>query len=380
MKRLAIILIALLFCTASEAQLKPGFDANEYLELLRLSRQQADTALKKDKTPLPLNYTRIYRSPVGPLQNRWDLWVNKTQDIAAISIRGTTSSATSWLENFYAAMVPAQGKLHISDTTDFKYHLADNPRAAVHIGWLLGMADLSKTIVPQIQQLYRTKHIKSFIIVGHSQGAAIAYLLRSHLDYLQRTKVIAADITFKTYCSAPPKPGNLYYAYDYEFLTRNGWGIAITNAYDWVPQTPLSVQTINDFNTLNPFSNINEALAKQSFFIRLYLKHVYNRIRKPGMRAQENSEKYLGHTIYKYIKKQLPQFAEPEYATTNDYVRCGTPVILMPDDAYNQLFKNDPKNVFVHHLFYAYYWLTQHNYLQNAETGVTKDSAASSKQ
>jgi len=222
MKALYAILLFLL-TVAAQAQLKPGFDAKEYLELMRVSRQQFGDTLKGDYTPKPVQYRMVYRSPEGPLKNRWDLWVNDN-GIAVISIRGTVQSEVSWLQNFYAGMVPASGQLHINDSTDFKYHLANDSRAGVHIGWLLGMADLSKTIIPKVKELYQAQGIKNFIIMGHSQGAAIAYLLRSYVADLQNSKMLPADIIFKTYCSAPPKPGNIYYTYDYNYLTRGGWG------------------------------------------------------------------------------------------------------------------------------------------------------------
>ncbi len=91
--------------------------------------------------------------------------------------------------------------------------------------------------------------------MGHSQGGAIAYLLTAHFYNLQQQGKLPADIRFKTYCSAAPKPGNLYFAYDYETTTRGGWACNVVNAADWVPETPFSVQTVSDFNTTNPFVN-----------------------------------------------------------------------------------------------------------------------------
>lgn len=363
MKILLSFILFITAYTAAIAQLKAGFNNQEYLEMLRASKQQADTALKKDKTPLPLHFKQIYHSSNGPMDNRWDLFTyNQT---AAIVIRGTTGKQNSWMENFYTAMVPATGQIHIDDTTTFKYHLAQDTNAAVHVGWLLGMAYLSKTIVPQINKLYSEQHIKDFIIFGHSQGGAIAYLLRSYLADLQTQKIIPADVVFKTYCSAPPKPGNTYYAYDYEALTRDGWGFAVVNTLDWVPETPFSVQTLNDFNSVNPFKDISSVLGKQKFFARLYLKHVYNGLKNPSFKAQKNYEKYLGHKVYGFVKKSLPQLAEPAYAPTNNYVRCGTPVVLAPTANYAKEFPVTGKNVFINHMFYAYYYLTEQIYLHN---------------
>ena len=357
------IAFMLFLSLAVKAQLKPGFDANEYLELLRITRQQAGDTLKGDFTPKPIQYHRVYRSPEGPLKNRWDLWLDAQNNTAVISIRGTANDEISWFENFYAGMVPASGQLHISDTTTFNYHLANDPRAGVHIGWLLGLASLSKTIIPKIKELYQSQGIKNFIIMGHSQGAAIAYLLRSYIADLQNNKLLPADIVFKTYCSAPPKPGNTYYAYDYNYLTRGGWGTAVINAADWVPQTPFSIQTLNDFNHPNPFLNADDIIKKQSLFVRLYMRHVYNQLKKSPEKAQKVNEKYLGKTVYKFIKKQLPQYVEPAYIHDNSYTSCGLPVILMPDDDYRAKFPDKADDIFVHHMFWSYYYLAQKEYL-----------------
>src|SRR5690606_37934119 len=109
------------------------------------------------------------------------------------SVRGTTEKAESWLANFYAAMVPAKGELHLSNDDIFKYNLASNPKAAVHVGWLLGTAILSKEIVPKIKEQYQ-KGTKSILITGHSQGGAICYLLTSYLYSLQLSGELPKDI------------------------------------------------------------------------------------------------------------------------------------------------------------------------------------------
>jgi pimeloyl-ACP methyl ester carboxylesterase len=355
MKKLLTVFILLITC-AVHAQLKPGYDKQEYLELLRISRKQFEPKALKDSIPAPTEYKMLYRSPVGPLKNRWDLWFN-AQKTAVISIMGSTNAQESWLENFYSAMVPANGQLQLNDSVLFKYKLAQNPKATVHIGWLLGMAYLSTSVIQQINKAYAQNGIKNFIIMGHSQGAAIAYLLRSYLADMQAKKIIPADIAFKTYCSAPPKPGNVYYAYDYEYLTAGGWGIAVTNAADWVPQTPFSIQTMDDFNDPNPFANAKDVIKKQPFFVRLYANHVFNRLKKTPKKAQKTYEDYLGHLIYKFIKKSMPQFKEPAYSPNGMFTRTGTPVILMPNEQYKAKFVYDAQNIFLNHDFGAYYYL-----------------------
>jgi hypothetical protein len=121
-------------------KISPGFDKAEYIELLKISSSQRDSIRNKNFAS-PEKFTLSYRSPVMGLDNRWDLWISE-DSLAVISIRGTTRSTVSWLENVYGVMVPASGDLKLAKDFSFNYHLADNPRAAVHLGWLIGTAYL----------------------------------------------------------------------------------------------------------------------------------------------------------------------------------------------------------------------------------------------
>jgi hypothetical protein len=130
-----------------------------------------------------------------------------------------------------------------------------------------------------------------------------------------------------------------------------------------VPQTPFTIQTMNDFNTPNPFANADEHIKKQPFFKRLYIRHVFNRLKKTPENAQQTNQKYLGNLAYTFIQKELPKFKEPKYLKDNNYATCGVPVILIPDDIYRKQFPDNPKDVFEHHMFWPYYYLAQTEYL-----------------
>ncbi len=337
------------------AQLKPGFDKNEYKELMFVSARTTAAPEYYKKFPEPAYFKMIYQSqPIG-LDNLWDLWTdNKKMDV--ISLRGTTAKPESWLANFYAAMVPAMGELKLNGNEVFPYHLANNPKACVHVGWLLSMAYLSKEIVPRIHEQYN-RGIKDFLIMGHSQGGAIAFLLTSHLYHLQDADQLPKDIRFKTYCSAGPKPGNLYYAYEYEAMTQGGWAYNVVNSADWVPETPMSIQTLNDFNNVNPFINARMLIRKQKFPNNLLLKHVYNQLDKPTRKAQRKYEKYLGGMASKIIRKNIHGFNPPSYYNSNHYVRTGNTIVLLANDAYFKVYPDDPANLFPHHFHTQYLWL-----------------------
>lgn len=349
--------MSVLFNTNAQL-LKPGFDAEEYKSLLLLNFNYTDSAKLKMNITLENEYKKIYRSKEVGLLNLWELFINKNKKIAVISLRGTINKPVSWLENFYAATIPAEGSLQINDSTIFNYKLSDNKNSVVHVGWTLGLAHLVPEIIEKINELYKDGY-KDFIIIGHSQGGALAILTNSYLYY---SELIPKDIRFKTYASAAPKPGNLYYAYDFEFINRGGWACRVVNTADWVPESPFTVQGVKDFNEINPFTNIKPVLQKQKGLVRWYLKGAFNKMDKSTVKAAKKFKKYLGDDMYKMVKKTLPQFVKPTYTESNNYTVAGNAIVLQADSAYYQKFVFDGKNVFINHMLEPYYYLTEKYY------------------
>jgi heat shock protein HslJ/pimeloyl-ACP methyl ester carboxylesterase len=351
-----VVLLGLTSSGALAQSLKPGFDRDEYIELLKVSAAFGDSAYVA-RFPKPERFRPTYRSPVVGLENRWDLWTDG-RGTAVVSVRGTTAQATSWLANFYAAMVPAKGELQLGDNDRFAYRLADHPKAAVHVGWLVSTAILSRDILPKLDSCYRTG-TRNVLVLGHSQGGAIAYLLTAQLHHLQQEGKLPADLRLKTYCSAGPKPGNLYFAYEYEALTQGGWAFNVVNAADWVPEVPFSIQTVNDFNQTNPFAGAKGVIKKQKFLQRIVLRHVYNSLSKPALKAQRNYQKYLGKVASKTVAKNINGYVAPEYYESNHYVRTGQIIVLLPDSAYYRQYPDSREQVFQHHLHPPYLLLTE---------------------
>lgn len=353
MRKYFTTLVFAFICSVSYAQIKPGFDKSEYLELLRLCKSVDTTKTKLDLTPVPEKFKQIYVSDEVGLKNKWSLYSDQNK-IHAIVVRGSVASLTSWMENFYAAMVSANGRLELSDNFTFDYHLSDNSQANVHLGWLIGMAYLQKEIVPKLDSLAKLNEFDVYL-VGHSQGGAITYLLSSHLHYLQKQGKVDSRFRFKTVTSAAPKPGNLYYAQDFEYINRDGRSYSIVNETDWVPETPFSIQTFTDFNTINPFVNIDAALNKQKLIVKLYGKKVYRQLNKSTRKAQERFEHYLGNMVSKYIKKELPEFKIPKYEKSSYYSRTGFPVILRDVG----MLQDKTENAFKNHMYWTYYQLAE---------------------
>ncbi|HCS21023.1 MAG TPA: lipase [Bacteroidetes bacterium] len=355
--RILIFLIAVTVSPCLAQKLQPGFDNSEFRELLLVSVQTTADSAYIAKFEAPSTFTMAYQSKPMGLDNLWDLWVDK-EGRGCISIRGTTMKEESWLANFYAAMVPAKGYLRFEDKDTFFYELAANPMAAVHVGWLLSMAYLSTDILPKIDSMYALG-VKEYYIYGHSQGGAISYLLTAHLANLKKTGRLAEDLRFKTYCSAAPKPGNLYFAYEYEVLTQEGWGYNVVNALDWVPETPISIQTLDDLNPTNPFVLLDGMIHQQPVPARWMLNRIYKRLDKPTRKAQRIYEKYLGEVTARVIKDKLPQSIAPEFYSSSNYVRTGITIVMMPNEAYFLAFPEQQDEFFTHHYHEAYLFLAE---------------------
>jgi len=356
MRATVLFTVVLLLVFKTGAQLQPGFNKEELIALLKVSAQFGGSSYAAEMA-VPDGYQKLYRSPVVGLDNRWELW-KTSAGIPIISIRGTTKEQVSWLANFYAAMIPAKGQLQISASERFDYDFAENPKAAVHVGWTIATAFLSKDILPKIDSFYQ-KGAHEFYVIGFSQGGAISYLLTAYLRRLQSAGKLPADLRFKTYCGAAPKPGNVYFAYEYEAMTQSGWAYNVVNAADWVPQTPLSVQTLSDLPQVNPFNNADLILKKQKWPKRWALDIAFRKLTKPGNKTKKVYQKYLGDYVSKSVKKALPGFQPPKYFNSSDYVRTGNTITLLPKEEYYQQFPQDNGKPFIHHFHSAYLYLLQ---------------------
>lgn len=344
----------------SQTKLKPNFDAQEFLDVLHLEWAHQDSGSKYAPKTLPLGYKRVYRSPEVGMKNKVDFWI-RDDSVGVICLRYTVGG-TSWLENFYSGLIKAQGSLRLNDTTVFNYKFSNDEKAFVHHGWAIGACHLAPYVTQKINEYYK-QGVKEFIIVGHSQGAALSFLMRSYLQY---SSDVPKDITYKVYCCAAPKPGNMFYAYDFDFITRNGWAFRIVNTSDWVPQTPFSVQTISDLHPTNPLSKRKQLMKYRvkKPLVRLYVNHAVKDMEDAARKTNRKYHKYLTKRMGVFVKKSLKEYKDPEIEKSNFYMTAGVPIILQPDSAYDEKFKFDGVNVFLHHMFEPYIFLTERYYIK----------------
>lgn len=353
-----ISLLILCTTTFGFAQvLKPVADKVEIHNSLQLATD-IQKEFPTDSLYKITNYKNVYRSQEMGLTNRWGLYYNDKTKVYEIVIRGSVNKGVSWLANYYAAMIPSSGEVRLDQKTKVNYNLSADKRATVHAGWTIASLYLMQDIQPKIDSLVKLNQ-KEFIISGHSQGAAIAYLITANLQNQQLLNQLPKDIIFKTYAIAPPKPGNLYFSYQYEKLS-GPWSYSVINTQDWVPEVPPTTQTFKDFNSISPLSDgeIKKAMAKIPWPKRMFAKSIYNSLKNPIEKSTKKYNKYLGSFMFNFIHKQLPELEEPKYSQNSNYNRCSNPVILdgINNPEYQKLF-DKPNNIMTHHLPPAYLYL-----------------------
>ena len=93
--------------------------------------------------------------------------------------------------------------------------------------------------------------------------------------------------------------------------------------------------------------------------------HAYNKLDKKSYKAMKKYRKYMGAYMYKRVKNSLPQFEQPDYPYSMNYMTAGAPVILIGDSKYHEQFKFDGKDMFVHHMMKPYLFLLNQQFPEN---------------
>ncbi|MFT5183187.1 MAG: triacylglycerol lipase [Flavobacteriales bacterium] len=223
----------------ASAQIKAGFDIVEARDLLAICNSFTFLELYgSDESILPAGFKKVYTSRTMGMDNKFQIYEHG--DVAVINFRGSTEKTVSWIENIYSAMIPAQGTIMLEGYA-FNYAFAKDTAAAVHSGYALALADMSETIIHQIKD-YNDRGIYQIMITGHSQGGALAQLLRSYLENLPNG-VLSENNTYKTYAFAHPMIGNQEFASEYEAtIASTGTSFSIINPADPIPRMPLAYE------------------------------------------------------------------------------------------------------------------------------------------
>jgi len=213
-----------------------GFDPDEARSLIAICNSYTFLDLYgADSLIIPKDYRKVFTSEVMGLDNVFQVY--ESDSVGVINFRGSTSKASSWIENIYSAMIPGEGII-IIDHKNILYKFAADKSAAVHSGYALTVVLLGPILIEQINNL-NTKGIYNILITGHSQGGALAHLSRAYFENLSEDEISSKNV-FKTYAFANPMCGNEEFANEYKVRYSDiNMSYSIINPADLVPKMPM---------------------------------------------------------------------------------------------------------------------------------------------
>jgi hypothetical protein len=337
----------------------PGFISAEAEALLGvLAQLEGTTPPPFQAPPLPPNWKLLFDSPqIGIFDNKWQLWQTDVSGQYAILIRGTVDEAGSIIDDLLSVMIPASGSVTV-DSLTLSYQLAADPAAAVHLGFTLALFillfDPTDGILVNLPANTGTQ--ADIFVAGHSQGAAIATLLRSFLNYSDiLQKVFGRQYNYKTYVFAQPKPGNDHYGYDFEtIVTPSEMGFTVNNTQDWVPQVPLTFELLGDINTPNPLSVLGAEDATLATALSA-VENLRSNIATAQLSKHQPQMSLLGQILPKQTLQPTTSASTGQGITilpTLNFVGAGLPIILQGVPGTNPC---DPKDFFWQHHTAMYY-------------------------
>jgi Lipase (class 3) len=332
----------------------PGFDRTEALDLLHFCAIIENGVAPPIPKDPPTGWTSVFASPViGPFDNLWQLWRRTADGAFAVVVRGTTTDPGSILEDLIAVMIKAKGSLQLGPVqVDYKF--ADDPLADVHLGFALGalllLTDPTNGILSQLAKNGVGASGKVYV-AGHSQGAAIATLVRSYLEY---NGGMLSQVSYKTYVFAQPKPGDDHYAEDFESRFCNSdLAFRITNSLDWVPQVPFTIEFITDINKPNPVS-----VAASMPLMLAILQKAVDQI-KVVAEANAHARLLSAAASVAMQRAHAPTLgalkAAAPFAPTLNYVNAGTEIALIGVPCVG----DECKDAFFEHHASTYYGLIE---------------------
>ncbi|MEP7235165.1 MAG: lipase family protein, partial [Ignavibacteriota bacterium] len=134
----------------------------------------------------------------------------------------------------------------------------------------------------------------------------------------------------------------------------------VVNSLDAIPEMPISIQTLDDFNEINLFEGARDSIKKNLSFPKdLAALYVYDKLDAPLRDALASYQKYLGSVMATIAHSAGVKFGEPIYANTNNYTRIGEQIILTPDAEYFNKFPQDKTDKLTNHYLQTYLYLAE---------------------
>lgn len=376
MKRL-ILIIGYFIAFGCSSQIKNGFDANEARDMIQICNSFGYLDLYKDDSGiLPKGYKKTYTSPAYGMDNKFQIYTKENKGV--IHFRGSTAKQSSWLENLYASMIPVKDKIVINGDT-FNYQVGEKDGSRVHAGYMLAIYFFKEDLLKQISELNKNG-IYDIYITGHSQGGALAQLVRAYLDYLPE-KEVSKKNTFKVYAFANPMIGNVSFAKEYsKKYCDSEMSYILHNSTDFVTKLPVSYndstfwqQNLSAFlMNSNEFSAAGAAVEGALFFFK-------DKVNEMAKTMSKNIEIQL---LKELGEIKMPTFHEDvNYAHTGNLIKVSPteyPLELkdstiLQNDSLMKIYKRDATGIFEDKTLYKKSNFSLQHKAYNYYTALLKD-------
>ena len=336
---------------AKTPKLPQGFSIAEAqthfaFQLAFRTRTPLDSALEQGQM---IRWRKIPETDVA-----WSWWQDREGRIW-LCFPGSAPSSGSWLMNIYAGMIPAKGSIMVEGRA-FAYQLSTQPDARIHAGWSAGLFQFLLSESEFMDSLYQAGR-RTWVVSGHSQGGAIAFLMAAYLHQLQDQGHQFQELEWKVYTSGAPKPGNFWFSRDALAHIPQDRLFAMAINADWVPLMPVGLQQLTSFPQNSPVYQW-KTLARQmpKWKQRLGLRYVVRNMTKPLNRTSRRYYHWLAETPQRKLMEKWNGLTLPDPIADFDYHSFGTQVVLMPDDAFFSQFPMKDNNWFAYHSLKAYSW------------------------
>lgn len=379
MLKMKSIILAISCCIAfvGSSQIRSGFDAAEARDMIRICNSFGYLDLYNDDAGiLPSGYKKIYTSPAYGMDNKFQVYSKGNSGV--IHFRGSTTKQSSWLENLYASMIPGKDKIVVNGK-EFRYQVAEKEGSRVHAGYMLAICFFKDDLLKQISELNK-KGIYDIYITGHSQGGALAQLVRAYLDYLPE-KELSKKNTFKVYAFANPMIGNISFAKEYtRKYCDTEMSYIIHNPADFVTKLPVSYNdsTFWQANLAEFLLNRSEfSTSKTALEGALFL--FKDRVNEMAKNMSKNIEAQL--------LKELGEIKMPDLHEDVNYVHTGNLIAvsvteyplelkdstILNNDSLMRIYKRDANGIFENKKLYKSQSFSLQHKAYNYYTAILKD-------
>lgn len=231
------------------AKWRPGFSTDEALNLAAVCSNLNGPVSDAPQPAMPGNWSMVTTIKTGIYDNEAWLLRNTSRHASmapqlCLAFRGTMDNPLSIWEDADLEMVPA-------------VNYSNRAQSMIHQGFKKGieslLPDIQHAINPILEAAKVAKERVEVYVTGHSQGAALAALFTSWVRCSGFAN--APYMRMKSYYFAQPKPGNDYFADDFnerhcfaKAYDNASWAYRVSNDQDFVPQMPLTIELPDDLN------------------------------------------------------------------------------------------------------------------------------------